>query len=125
MEPGRNTLDKFGHFLVKNLRDKAIQHLEFVIEGRWKAPAIQKLQNDMKRFNEEEIDIIKRAFINSLDAGVHDLLFAIQESNDNSSGIIVMCDDENIAELSDGLHGEIFSKNGWYAKFSNYGEIPE
>jgi hypothetical protein len=41
-----------------------------------------------------------------------DLLF----SEDEDSG------KENIRELSDGLSGEIYTEDGWIAKYSNYKE---
>ena len=40
-----NELDKFGQFFIQNLRDKSLDYLESMFERKWKAPALQNLQN--------------------------------------------------------------------------------
>jgi hypothetical protein len=55
-----------------------------------------------------------------------DLLFAFHMSHDANFGIEIMVDGKPLAELSDGLHGELFGKEGWivrYSKFPSEAEI--
>jgi hypothetical protein len=51
---------------------------------------------------------------------MHDLLFAIQEHAEAGGSVRVLVDGQEVATLSDGLHGEIFSDKGWIARFSKY-----
>jgi hypothetical protein len=51
---------------------------------------------------------------------MHDLLFAFQEAHDRNTGIEIMVDGKPIAELSDGLHGEIFGETGWIVRYSEF-----
>ena len=51
---------------------------------------------------------------------MHDLLFAFQEHHDCGEGIEIMVEGKPIAELSDGLHGEIFGDEGWMVRFSKH-----
>ena len=51
---------------------------------------------------------------------MHDLLFAFQESHDCESGIEITVNDEPVAAMSDGMHGEIFGEDGWIVRFSKY-----
>ena len=113
-------LDKFGQFLVANLRDQSIQFTDMLIEGLWKAPDLTQLQNSVGLLSSEQKQLVRRVVIESLDHGIHDFLFALQESNDFKMGINVVVDGKNIADLSDGLHGESFSEDGWNARFSKY-----
>jgi len=118
-------LDKFGEFIVKTLRDETIEHFDILAQGNWKAPALQKLQNELKDFTEDQISVIKRCIINSIDAGIHSFLFSLQERADFNNDIQIIVDGNNVVEASDGIHGEAFGEDGWYARFSKYGESPE
>ncbi len=120
-----NELDIFGKFLMSNLRDNSISYFNTLFEGGSKAPALQELQNSLKSLKEEEKEIFKKAFINSLDTGLHDFLFALHESTENSEGIELIVNGNNIAELSDGLQGELFTEDGWLSKYSAFGEPSE
>jgi len=115
-------LDKFGKFIMKNLRDRAIDNFDKLSMGYWKASSLQPLQSELHQFNEEQLSIIRRSIISVVDSGLHDFLFAIQEASDLKQGIKIMVDETDIAQISDGLHGDLF---GWFAKFSKYGEPPE
>ncbi|MDQ6423622.1 hypothetical protein RB620_29865 [Paenibacillus sp. LHD-117] len=118
-----NALDKFGKLVMKDLRDSSISYFDKLIEGKWKAPSLQNLQNDLKIFNEDQINIIRRALVSSLDTGIHDFLFRLQ--NEEEDGVIIEVNGQNLAELSDGLNGELFTEDGWYHRFSEYGENEE
>jgi hypothetical protein len=52
--------------------------------------------------------------------GMHDLLFALQEQADAGGAIRVLVDGNEVARVSDGLHGEIFGEDGWIARYSRY-----
>jgi hypothetical protein len=45
-------------------------------------------------------------------------LFATQESH----RVKVLVDDLNVLDLSDGLNGDIFTKDGWFERFSQHKE---
>jgi hypothetical protein len=121
----KESLNRFGEFIVTNLRDRAIEHYELLEKGHWKAPSLQKLQNELNKLKPEQKDIIRRCLINSLDSGIHDFLFALQELYDFDNDIQIIVKGKNIAEISDGLHGEVYSEDGWYSKYSKYRDSPE
>ncbi len=50
-------------------------------------------------------------------AGMHDLLFAIADSG---GAVRMLFDGQDVAQISDGLHGEIFGDAGWITRFSKY-----
>jgi hypothetical protein len=51
---------------------------------------------------------------------MHDFLFAVQELSDAGQQFEIRVDGENVASLSDGLHGEIFTEEGWIATYSKF-----
>lgn len=118
-------LDIFGQFIMKNLRDNAIDQFDGLARGHWKAPGLAKLQKDLTTFTPEQLAIIRRTVVESIDTGVHDFLFSLQENLDFDNNIQIHVEGKNIAELSDGLHGELFTEDGWKAKYSVHGEAPE
>lgn len=103
---------------MENLRDKSIDFAKKLVNGEWQAPSLSEIQEKLSRFSDEEKKLILICVIGSIDNGIHDFLFALQEQ----SKIKVLCDESDIEKLSDGLHGEIFTEEGWRDKFSEYGE---
>lgn len=114
--------DKFGAFLMANLRDKAIDFFDGLALGRWKSPRMQPLQTALAALTPEQRAVARRCVLAAVDAGLHDFLFALGDAHDRGEGIAVLVDGHNVAEQSDGLHGELFTGEGWFARHSRHGE---
>jgi hypothetical protein len=115
----KEPLDKFGAFFVQNLRDKMLDNLEMLLGGKLKAPEVQELQRKLARLNDDQKRLVRDLVERISTGGMHDFLFALQERADAGS-IRVVVDDKEIAQLSDGLHGEIFGDEGWIVRFSRH-----
>lgn len=116
----KNKIDKFGKFLVENLRDKGICYAERLLNNHWKAPVLQNIQSELASLSDSQKNTVKRAVIATVDTAIHDFLFALQEQADFDNDIQIIVDSENVVELSDGIHGEAYSEKSWYAKYSKY-----
>ncbi len=116
----KQSLDIFGEFLVKNLRDNGIENAETLLNNKSKAPSNLKIQTEISKFNESQKELIKEIVIKSIDTAIHNFLFSLQELADFENNIQISVNGENIVELSDGIHGESYSEDGWNAKFSKY-----
>lgn len=116
-------LDGFGKFLMINLRDRAIGFHDALERGEWRAPSLRMLQRRFRTLTVSQRAIVRRALVEAVDHAIHDFLFQVQEVADNSirGGVEVRVKGRNVAELSDGLHGEPFGRGGWQARFSAYG----
>lgn len=114
------SLDKFGEFFVRNLRDKMLYSLEGLLRGKWKAPSAQKLQKRIGTLTKSQQKIVRDVVDDLIISGMHGLLFAIQEESDSDGSIRVFVDGDDVGKMSDGLHGEIFCEDGWIARFSEY-----
>lgn len=118
-------LDAFGEFVVAKLRDAAIDHADGLLAGRWEAPGLRALQADLRRLTPEQRVLVRRCVVAAVDSGLHDLLFALQEEHDAGGRVSVVVDGEAVAAESDGLHGEPYGGEGWFARFSKHGPHPD
>jgi hypothetical protein len=123
MNPER-ALELFGKLVIAKLRDEQIEHCDGLLASRWKAPALQPLQASLASLNDKQRALVRRCLISCVDVGIHAFLFALAES-DSEKGVSVSVAGVNVAEVSDGLHGEPLGKNGWVAKFSKYRNTAE
>lgn len=115
-------LDKFGQFVMRNLRDSAIGHHRKLQAGEWRAPGIQELQAAVVALPEDTRRLVLRCVADAIDTATHDLLFALQEAHDQELGVEMLVDGTSIAEVSDGLQGEPYGKEGWIRKYSEYAD---
>ena len=113
-------LDRFGEFFIRNLRDKMLNDLEMLLQGSWKAPGLQKLQRKLCQLDAAEKELLRELADRLVITGMHDFLFALQEQFDADGSIRVLVDGEDVAKISDGLHGEIFGEEGWITRFSKF-----
>ena len=120
MNNQQSSLDKFGEFIVVNLRDKAIENAEMLLENGSKSPQTKILQDELLTFNAAQKAIVANTVKASIDAAIHDFLFAIEEQADFENDIQIIVNEDNIVEMSDGLQGELFTQDGWLEKYSKF-----
>ncbi len=125
MAEDRATLDKFGRFIMENLRDPALERYDGLARGHQKAPSLAQLQADLQSLSEEQRAIVRRCVVSAVDSAIHDFLFKLQEVADFEDDIQVLVDGKNVVRLSDGIHGELFGEDGWQARYSKFGKPNE
>ena len=121
---GKQALDYFGRFMMEHFRDRSIDFFNLLAAGHWKAPALQELQSSLATLDAEQLGFVREAMIATIDTGLHDFLFRLQETTNFGNDVQVLALGENVVPLSDGLHGELFGEDGWRARFSRFG-VPE
>jgi hypothetical protein len=120
------SLDYLGRFLMRHLRDKAVDSIDHLLGAKWKAPRLASLQEGLSRLPPHDRDLVRRACLTVIDGAVHDFLFALVEEADLRDGRVALCvDGKNAVGMSDGLHGEQFGDRGWQARFSAHGTAPD
>lgn len=119
MTNNRN-LDHFGEFVIRSLRDKAIEQFMMLQEGLLVATPMQDLHGRLVAMSKKERELVATIVREVIDTALHDMLFAIQDAHDRGLGIEVTSRGENVAELSGMLHGEIQGGTGWIARFSRF-----
>jgi hypothetical protein len=112
-------LDHFGKIIIRNMRDKQIEYVEGLLDGKWKAPELLVLQNKLHKLNKDQKELLMNLVEEITTNAMHDLLFELQEYHNSENAIEILVNSKNIVDLSDGIHGEIFGKDGWIDRFSS------
>jgi hypothetical protein len=115
-----NPLDKFGKFMVENLRDRALEQNQMLLNGDLRGQNIQELQSRIASLPAEQRELIARLAKDLIDTAMHDILYAFQDAHDRDLGIEVTVDGANVADESGMLNGEHLGSNGWIDRFSKF-----
>ena len=111
-------LSKLGELIMLRLRDRAIDYADGLTRGHWKAPALESVQATLELRDRRQRAAVTRCVTESIDAAIHDFLFALQERADFEADIQVLVDGKDVVGLSDGIHAEPCGPGGWRARFS-------
>jgi hypothetical protein len=68
---------------------------------------------------DKEKELIKRLVPKIVDTSLHHLLWTLEQNESLELTIYDGTKKENIAEISDGLTGELYTEDGWIYRFSN------
>jgi len=120
MPTEKESLDYLGKFLMRCHRDQALFTLATAFKGYWKVESLQGFQDVLKSLSSEQQEKLFDGFEHIITGALHDLLFALQEENDFKNRIHLIVDGYDAAKISDGLHGEQFTDDGWIERFSKY-----
>ncbi|MGF1689578.1 hypothetical protein L4C36_23500 [Photobacterium japonica] len=112
-------IDIFGQLIAKDLRDSALERCLDILQEKVKSKDCLDIHNGLSDLSDEQLSVVRRLVTHCIDTGIHDFLFAVDELQDEMP---VSVNAEEIAKESDGLQGEIFTDDGWFAKYSKYGE---
>lgn len=116
-----DALSYLGEVLMREVRDRTIEGFDNRINGKMRDAKSQKLFEESKQIGNEEYKMIEKIIPQVVDLCIHNILCMIEDN----SKIDVRIDDESVDEISDGLAGELYTKDGWIHRFSKqrYEEI--
>lgn len=114
-------LDLLGQKIMKNVRDQVIFEFESTLSGKMKSANAISLHRSLSDFEEKQIDTLKEFVLTSIDDAIYQFLNLL-EQDENSLKLLISDGnmEKNVVTISDGLSGELFSDDGWIAKFSKY-----
>lgn len=117
--------DAFGEFLMTKLRDEAIDFFDGLATGGVKSPRTAALRTALASMTPEQRDVTRRAVVAAVDHGLHAFLFALDEGGTPTAEVVVTVDGQNVVDQSDGVYGELFGDQGWFARHSRHGAGPD
>ena len=109
-----NCLNEFGEVLIKEVRDRTIRLFDKKLQGVMKDKDSQLLFEQVNKLSEEQKLLINKIIPQIVDLSLHNMLCMFEGNNEFQ----IVIDRENIAEISDGLSGELYTSDGWIEKFS-------
>lgn len=116
----RPILDEFGKTLMTHVRDDALSFLQRIISGKMADATSRELYSQFQNLDAVEAELVGRLLVSAVDAGVVRFLHFIDEFE---LELMFRCRSGEIADvraISDGLAGELHTKDGWIAKFSQF-----
>lgn len=112
-----DSLQSFGQEYVRQLRDGSLAWLDAVMSGRMKGARCERLYASIADFSPQQREALRTLCAHLTDHVLHETLNFFEQSERwrlaDEAG-------ENLAELSDGLCGELYGEDGWIEKFSGY-----
>jgi hypothetical protein len=112
-------LTTFGQWLMTEVRDSTIEHWTMILSGKMGGIKAEEVQRELANWGKNERTALEALVPKVVDTTLHYLLFGLEQishikvSVQTSSGEV-----SNIAEVSDGLAGEVYGTKGWIARFS-------
>lgn len=116
----KQILELFGSEFIENVRDMSLRKFENLINGKMKSEESFEIQEFLQNIDSNNLEYIKKIIFEMTDTIMHNTLFMFEANEEflicknSEEGLI------DVNELSDGLSGELYSKNGWINKFSKY-----
>jgi hypothetical protein len=112
-------LEQFGLFLMREVRYRTIEQWEMILEGRVKGIYAEKAREVLLSRNIECSEVINKLIPHVVDTTIAFLLASLDEQENIE---IFVADKDNVSSnlrgISDGLEGELYGENGWFARFS-------
>ena len=116
-------LDHFGLLLISNVRDESIRTWLQILDGQMKGKTAERMHGKFVSFSSNEISVIKEAIPEIVDSVLHHLLWTLEQHDDIRLSVkIADAVSNNLADISDGLSGELPTSEGWIGRFSSYPE---
>ncbi len=113
-----DVLDQFGTLLMEWVRDWSIENLDSIIRGKVKGREQKALKKLFETLPSGSQDALERLVPIAVDTTLHYFLWLIEE-NPNIDLVMKTPDGiQSVKNESDGLSGELYTSNGWIAKFS-------
>jgi hypothetical protein len=105
---------------MSGVRDEAIDHIERIIDGRMKGRDAVDIRLLLQKQQQCE-SLLKVLLPYVVDVTLHTCL-SLFEQEDHLRLMARAADGDlvDVAEISDGLAGELYSEDGWIAKYSRY-----
>ncbi|MBJ2123662.1 hypothetical protein [Flavobacterium sp. IB48] len=118
-------LNEFGKYLIEEVRDDSIFEFNEIVNNNSISKENQYIFELLKKSKVPKEDLIK-IVTEMIDKCLFKTLFFFQSQEEftlttkDQKGKVI-----NLAEMSDGLSGEIYGENGWIKKFSEYEQIDD
>ncbi len=111
-------LDEFGRRLIGEVRDETISDWQMILSGQMKGDRARRIRAQVEHVSEDMSLTIERIVPEIVDSVLHHLLRWLEEDSDfKLSGEVAGQILVDLAEESDGLAGELYTDEGWIARF--------
>lgn len=111
-------MDMYGKALMSEVRDETISQIDRTIDGKMRDESSQLIKEKLSQFNSDQLETLKWLVPQIVDLSLHNLLTMIEQSEVVKIMVIDGKNNVDINQVSDGLAGELYTEDGWIARFS-------
>lgn len=122
MADDRHIAEKFGRGVVARARDGALTKLEWALSGS-AVGGLRDLEGELRRLTPEQKHLVRLSVRVSVDQAIAELLGYLEEAE--LDGLSLTMNGVDVARASDGLSFALHGEDGWFAKYSAFGDIDE
>jgi hypothetical protein len=121
----KEALEQFGSEFIERTRDVVVDQFLMMKAGEMNSSDAKEINALLKSFDLSQQAIIEKIVLQFIDRTLHKVLFLFEDSDQwaiADKDAVEEREMGHIAEISDGLTGELYGDNGWLAKFGTYQE---
>lgn len=121
-ESAKKALHQFGKGLMEHVRDEELAFLDRLTSGKMANPRSRELYARYRTLNVEDAELVREMFADAVVGAIAHFLHYLDEYQFQLFTRDDVEKEHDIVAASDGLAGELYSKDGWIARFSRYPE---
>jgi hypothetical protein len=119
-KPKQPVLDEFGQLLMAQVRDQTLADLQRVVSGKMADESSRNLFDEFKKLNPESCEFVKKLLVVTVDAAIARFLYFLDDFQIEVRFRTSEGEQHDVRAISDGLHGEIWTEDGWIKRFSKF-----
>jgi galactokinase/mevalonate kinase-like predicted kinase len=113
-------ISDFGESFIENVRDNSLFVFEGILSGHMKDVESKNLHEKLKSLSENELSLIRQIAYKMVDLTIHNAMFFFEQDIDGWKISNPMKEVDDLANMSDGLAGELYTEDGWINLYSEY-----
>ncbi|WP_044640358.1 hypothetical protein [Risungbinella massiliensis] len=115
----QQVLDTFGKSLMTNVRDFVLNQYSDTLDGKMKDEGSKKIYEATQDMDQKLLRELGKELV---DSTLHYFLWHLEQEITVALVLEVEGTKLNLAEISDGLPGELYTEDGWIERFSQFGK---
>lgn len=116
----KTALETLGKFLMTKVRDRTLQEFKDIFSGELQEEHAEEIRDTISWATEGQLNAINELVRETVDATVHNLLWALEEERSIQLAVTDGEQSVNAVSASRGLAAEIFGDKGWIAQHSEF-----
>lgn len=113
-----NSKEIFGRKLIEGVRDRTLDHYQKISRAEMKAQADRALSDKIQSLTDSERELLQDVVCLIADLSLHNMMILFEHEPLSGWRIVHHSDGVDLADSSDGLCGELYSEEGWIARYS-------
>lgn len=112
--------EDFGRKLIEEVRDRTLEYYRRLSMSELRSQRDRMLSEKIQLLTDKERELLQEVVFCITDLSLHNIMFLFESEPPSGWRIILHPEEIDLAEVSDGLCGELYSETGWISRYSKY-----